>query len=251
MKRNVFLILTICCAINFLVSCKTQNLLVSQNEAKEQQNLIYFQQNLNYEHPITVDDKISISVWGHDDLSVGSIYGIYNSNEIYGKWLLVDKNGNISIPKVGSFKVLGYTSSSLKDTLIKIYAASIINPVIDVKVQNKEISLLGELKKPGKFIIEKNNNTLFEMIAVAGDFDFYANKKKVKVIRVLDNDVKMITLDLTKSDDYFKKNIQLLPGDIVIVPSKSNKEFDRRITTIIPFASIITSSSILLGLILR
>ena len=74
-----------------------------------------FVYNKNYQYRIRKDDKITISVWGQDELSVGSCYGIYNSNEVYGKWLMVDENGNIELPKLGSMKVLNVTLIELKD----------------------------------------------------------------------------------------------------------------------------------------
>jgi polysaccharide export outer membrane protein len=87
-----------------LVSCKTYNVLEEEQATRNMQDFSY---DPNYEYRIRKDDKITLSVWGEDDLSVGSVYGIYNSNEVYGKWLLVDINGNIEIPKLGTTPVVG------------------------------------------------------------------------------------------------------------------------------------------------
>jgi polysaccharide export outer membrane protein len=76
-----------------------------------------FSYDPKYEYKIRKDDKITLSVWGQDDLSVGSVYGIYNSNEVYGKWLLVDINGNIEIPRLGTTNVIGKTIPELKEEI--------------------------------------------------------------------------------------------------------------------------------------
>jgi polysaccharide export outer membrane protein len=60
--------------------------------------------------------------------------------------------------------------------------------------------------------------------------------------------VRVTNIDLTNPDDILNKNIQLHPGDVVIVPSKKNKEFDKRVSIIIPFTSTITAAAILIGL---
>ena len=123
-------------------SCKTQNLLVSKNETKDTTNFVYDE---NYQYKIRKDDKISISVWGEDNLSVGSVYGIYNSNEVYGKWLLVDANGNIEVPKLGTKNVVNKTIPELKAEIKNELKQYLVNPVVDVKVLNKEITILVEV----------------------------------------------------------------------------------------------------------
>lgn len=231
-------------------SCKTQNLFVQNRSERKAIEILdsAFMYNPMYEHTIRKDDKVSISVWGQDELSIGSVYGIYNSNEVYGKWLLVDSRGNVALPKYGTFKIDGYTIAVLKDTLRDIYKKWIVNPIVDVKVLNKEITVLGEVRNPSVVPVDKDRNTLMEMISKTGGFEFYANLKHIKVLRQQGEDVHIANIDLTKSGNYLAKNIQLHPGDIIIVPSKGYKTFDKRIATIIPFTSTVTAAAILLGL---
>ena len=233
-----------------LCSCATQNILMeSRAEQKAMSTKIdsAFQYDPAYQYKIQKDDKISISVWGQDELSVGSVYGIYNSNEVYGKWLLVDISGNIEAPKVGTLHVENKTVKELKDTLRSVFKEKIVNPIVDVKVLNKEITVLGEVRNPGIFQTDKDNNLLLETIARSGGFEPYANLKQIKVLRQEGEHVRMATIDLTSSGMLLQKNIQLHPRDVVVVPSKNYKEFDRRISVIIPFTTAITAASILLG----
>ena len=228
-------------------SCKTQNVLQSSKQRKDR-NVIdsAFLYNPDYQYSIRKDDKLNISVWGQDDLSVGSIYGVYNSNEVYGKWLMVDANGNNEIPQIGTLNVLGKTIPEIKDTLKIIHSLRIVNPIVDVKVLNKEITVLGEVRNSGALLVDKENNTLLEIIAKSGGFDFYANLKYIKVLRQEGENVRIANIDLTKYGDYLLQNIQLHPGDLVLVPSKKMKEFDKRVSTIIlPFSSSISAASIL------
>lgn len=233
-----------------LTGCKTQNLFEQKKKEIVYQHEVpdsVFLYNGNYEYVIRRDDKISFSFWNHDDLSVGSIYGIYNSNEVYGKWLLVDAKGNITLPVIGNFHIEGLTIVEAEDTLVKLFKPTVVNPVIEVRVLNKEITVLGELRTPGKYTVDRENNNLMEIIAMAGGYEFYANLKLVKVIRQKGSSVRMVNIDLTNNSNYFLSNIQLHPGDLVIIPSKKCKEFDKRISTIIPLASSTTAAAILLG----
>lgn len=240
--KNVIIIFGL---LLLLTSCKTQNLLVSKTP---NENVETFNYDPNYQYKIRKDDKISISVSGEDNLSVGSVYGIYNSNEVYGKWLLVDANGNIEIPKIGTTTVVGKTIPELKEFLRTKLKQWIIAPVVDVKVLNKEITILGEVRNPNTIQVDKDYNNLLEMISKTGGFEFYANLKAIKILRQENENVRVTNIDLTKETNILQQNILLHPGDIVIVPSKKNKEFDKRIATIIPFTTTVSAAAILIGL---
>ncbi|MGB3798989.1 MAG: polysaccharide biosynthesis/export family protein [Lewinella sp.] len=233
-----------------LAGCKTQNLFV-HDAAKDQypvaatDSLLLY--NPDYQYTIRKDDKISISVWGHDDLSVGSTYGIYNSNEVYGKWLMVDPEGAIEVPRFGNLEVENMTILQLKRRIKDSVSTLLVNPIVDVKVLNREISVMGEFKSPAVIKVDKEKNYLLDLIARAGGFDAYANKSCIKVFRQRGEDTHIITVDLTARGDYRFKNLPVYPGDIVIAPSRGYKEFDRRVSVIIPFTSAMTASAIFLG----
>lgn len=225
-------------------SCKTQNILVTKNKNNNEEIFSY---NANYQYKIRKDDKISISVSGEESMSVGSVYGIYNSNEVYGKWLLVDADGNIEIPKIGTTQVVGMTIPEFKLFLKDKLKKWLIEPVVDVKVLNKEITILGEVRNPNAIQVDKDHNTLLEIVSKAGGFEFYANLRRIKILRQENENVRITNIDLTKEKDVLNQNVQLYPGDIVIVPSKNYKEFDKRVSTIIPFTTTISAAAILMG----
>lgn len=229
-----------------LVSCKTYNVLEEEQASRNMQDFSY---DPNYEYRIRKDDKITLSVWGQDDLSVGSVYGIYNSNEVYGKWLLVDINGNIEIPKLGTTPVIGKSLPELKEEIKTKLKKWLVNPIVDVKVLNKEIAVMGEVRNPAVIQVDKDQNTLLELVSKAGGFEMYANLKSIKILRQEGENVRVTNIDLTKMKDVPNQNILLHPGDYIIVPSKKSKDFDKRISTIILFATVTSAAAILIGLL--
>jgi polysaccharide biosynthesis/export protein len=248
MKTFHFLGLIISVVIAFS-SCATQNLLVQTKPAEERSRKVdsAFRYDSSYQYKIRKYDKISISIWDHDDLSVGSLYGIYNSNEVYGKWLMLDAEGNVIVPKIGRISLYDLTVIQARKKLEDEYKKWLVNPIIEIKVLNKEITILGELKTPGKFLLEKDNNSLLDIIGKAGDFDFYANKTKIQIIRPMKDSAMVLTVDLTKMDNYASANIHIQPGDIINVPSRKGKVWDKRAgSVIVPIATVI-SSFVLLG----
>lgn len=231
-----------------LSSCKTTNLFVDKDASTKVADLdAAFFADGAYEYHIRKDDKVTISIWGQDELSVGSTYGIYNSNEVYGKWLMVDAEGNIEVPKIGTLHVEKMTIIQLKRLIQDRFSEWIKVPVVDVKILNREITVLGEVRDPQVINVDKERNTLLDMIALCKGLEFYANAKSIKILRQVGEHVHIANIDLTEKGDYLQKNINLYPGDVVIVPSKKNKDFDRRVSTIIPFATTITAAAILIS----
>ena len=239
MKFIFFLIkqknlLTILILISLSYSCSTQNLFESP---KKVSNLKELQETENSEYVIRVDDKLSLSIWGHDDLSIGSVFGNYSSNEVYGKWILIDQRGDAIFPKIGKVRLLGVTVSKAEERLTKLYERFLKEPIVMLRVLNRKVSVLGEVQSPGNYILEKQTNNLIEMIGQAGGFGFYADKREIKIIRKN----KEYVIDLTAMD-LTQENIPLLKADdVVYIPARRGKFIDKQAPTIIPFASLLTS----------
>ena len=82
---------------------------------------------------------------------------------------LVDEKGFISYPLIGMIHVGGKTTSEIKD----IIESSFKNIVIEggsvfVKLVNNYVSVLGDVKMPGRFVIYKERLSVFHAIAMAG-----------------------------------------------------------------------------------
>lgn len=237
--------------ITFIVaiySCQTSNLFLDKKMSNKVADMdsVFFN-NATYQYCIRKDDKIAISVWGQDELSVGSTYGIYNSNEVYGKWLMVDANGNIEIPKLGTFYVENMSIIELKASLKSLFSEWIKTPIVDIKILNREITVLGEVRDPQIVSVDKEKNTLLEIITRCKGFEFYANVKYIKVFRQMGVNVHIATINLEDKNNYLQRNITLYPGDVVVVPSKKYKEFDKRVSTIIPFTTTLTAAAIFMN----
>jgi len=241
MKKNrpFFLILLVVLS----TSCSYQNIFENrqQNDLKD-----LITKDSTYQHIITVDDKLSVSVWNHDNMSIGSLFGIYSSNQVYGKWVLVDAAGYIMVPKIGRVRLGGLTCLEAADTLAALYSKILVDPNLVVKVLNRDVTILGEVRTPGKYILEKEGNTLTEIIGNAQGFEFYADKKKIQLIR----NNKSYRIDFTKLMD---NNYQILvqAGDVINVPTRRGKSIDKKAPTLIPFASALTALAVIISVITR
>lgn len=232
MARSILLGLVLC----LLTGC-TQNLFQTSDKTKPQA----FAQDPAYEYKIRKDDKLSISVWDHEELSVGSIYSIYSSGEEFGKWVLVGPDGKVGFSKVGPFPVEGLTVATAEKNLQQSLSKWIVNPQVTIKVLNKEITMLGEVNKPGPLLLQKERNTLIEVLGLAGDLGVYADKKHVKIVRPEGSTQREMEIDLTLPDSNYATSVVVLPGDVVYVPARNGKQFDKKAGTSLAVTSAITA----------
>jgi polysaccharide biosynthesis/export protein len=189
------------------------------------------------EKVLAPDDKIMISIWDHDELSVGSLQGTYSLAEEFGKWVMIDVNGEVRLPQIGTVKLQGLTVKEAVETLEKAYAKYIQMPVINIRVLNNQVTMLGEVKSPGIYIFSSDHVRLADLVGKAQGFTDYAKTKKIKVIR----DNNSMTVDLTNATSVSAKEFTIYPGDVIYVPPTGGKAWERFSTKLIPVASLITA----------
>ena len=103
---------------------------------------------------------------------------------------LVDTDGNIDFPEVGKIHVSGLTieqtSTSIKEAL-KPFFKDEKSYMVNTYLLNYYVSVLGEVKSPGTFTVERNRMTVLEALAQAGNMTIYGKRDRVKVLRELSN----------------------------------------------------------------
>lgn len=242
----LFIYITSSLVIFTCTACKQQKLFTTEGKSNDHIALLKKQ-----DYIISNDDKISLSIWDNEELSIGSVYGIYNSNEVYGKWVLVDKTGYAPLPKIGKVKLQGLTIQQANDTVVNLYKQFILNPILVLRVLNREVTVLGEVKNSGVINLEKEHNTLTSILGKTGGLDYFADASQIKVIRGKDEEKKEYTIDLTKLSTIEQENIYLISGDIIYVPPLKKKAYQKESPAIVPIVSLISSLAIITSLFLK
>lgn len=137
----------------------------------------------------------------------------------------IDSNGFIDFPEVGKIFVEGKTreeiATLIRETLIN--GGYVLDPTVTVEYVNQELSVLGEINKPGKISIDKDYITILDAIALAGDLKIEGKRADVTVLRQEGDTQKVYEIDLTSSDAiYSSPAYYLQQNDIVYV--KPNKK---------------------------
>ena len=172
---------------------------------------------------------------------------------------LVDNNGCIEFPVVGTLQVGGLTKSQCEKLIhdkIQRYMNAEENPVVTVRMSNYKISVLGEVTRPGMFTVGNEKINIFEALAQAGDLTIYGVRDRVKLIR---EDAKghkeVYTLNLNNAEIINSPYYYLQQNDIIYVePNKvksQNASIGAATTLWLSATGILISLSSLIVNILR
>jgi polysaccharide export outer membrane protein len=137
---------------------------------------------------------------------------------------LVDGEGNIQFPFLGSIKAAGLTKDELKQKITKdlIEKKLLVDPIIVVRFLNFKVTVLGEVAHPTVITVPSEKISLLEAIGLAGDLTIYAQRDNVMVIR--EEDGKKVTkrLNLNSTELFNSPYYYLKTNDVVYVePSKA------------------------------
>ncbi|MBI3325780.1 MAG: polysaccharide biosynthesis/export family protein [Nitrospinae bacterium] len=158
------------------------------------------------EYRIGPEDILIISVWKNEELS---------------RTVTVRPDGMISLPLLNDIQAAGLTPMQLRDFLSKRLAEYMPSPeaaVIVGDVRSFKVSVIGEVKTPGRYDL-KSRATVLDALAQAGGFTEFASRARVVILRPDGTTMKRIPFNYKKaiSATGQEENFHLQQGDIVVV----------------------------------
>ena len=144
----------------------------------------------------------------------------------------VSPEGTIDFPVLGKLNINGMTRSEvagfIKGEIMGRQLAK--DPVVTVEFLNVGISVIGEVNKPGRFDMNRDDLTLLDAIALAGDLRITGLRNNVKVLRKEKGKVEVYNIDLTNAEAMLKSPAYYLQQDDVIYVEPNN--MSKRSTTV-------------------
>jgi polysaccharide export outer membrane protein len=158
------------------------------------------------DYVIGVEDVLNVVFWRDKDLSAE---------------VVVRPDGKISLPMLNDVAAAGMTAEQLAAEVRKAAAKFIRDPgatVIVKEVRSRKVYVVGEVSKPGTFLLAADMNVL-QAIAAAGGFVEGANRSNVVVVRNENGEERRYKFnydDVVRGKNV-KQNIRLVPGDTILV----------------------------------
>jgi len=165
----------------------------------------------------------------------------------------VSKEGMVTIPVVGNIMVQGMTIEEVKHALTNELNKYVKDPIVDVKLLNFKVTVIGEVNSPSSFTIPGDHINLLEALGMAGDMTVYGKRENVLIIREVNGKRVMKRLDLNRQDILNDEFFNLKQNDIVYVePDKSKAIEYSSNTRVMPVViASISAVAVLISAILR
>lgn len=129
----------------------------------------------------------------------------------------IDDSGQIDFPKIGKIKLSGLTRNEAISLIKSEVSKFIIDPGVSIEIRNFRITVLGEVKNPGSFIITNDRITLLEAIGMAGDLTINGVRKNILVLREENGVKNEVRIDLTKRESLNSPYYYLRQNDVIYV----------------------------------
>ncbi len=150
-------------------------------------------------------NRLEILVYREEDLS-----GVYE----------ISPSGNLTFPLIGDVPAAGLELDKLREELIARLKKYLVDPQLSIsraEDTTKSISVLGHVMKPGVYDFAPGS-TLMRLVSTAGGFAESANKRKVKIVRLIGGEKTVIEVN---TSDIMNGNLddpKLQSGDMIFVP---------------------------------
>lgn len=163
---------------------------------------------------------------------------------------LVDKNGEIDFPVIGKIKIAGLSPSETQKLLEDKLADYLVNPIINIRIKNFTVTILGAVTRPGTYPVNGEQITIMEALGYAGDITIKGRKDNIMVIRDFDGTKVYNRINLNHKDALKSPVYYLTQNDVVYVePNKSGKtasSLDQRASIAVSIISVLITSTVVL-----
>jgi len=215
-----FMLITLC-----LSSCLTQK---DVEYLQDRDNRIKtFSESDLQDYKLKPYDELYIQISSLDDAAINMFSNStmqqnlsFASMQPYGASLVaysINKEGFLFLPVVGSIfvkdKTINQVSEILKDSLSNILS----QPNVTVKLVNRFVTVLGEVRNPGHFAFSQHKLSIYDALGLAGDINEYGNRREVILTRNEDGKNIKIPIDLTRLDLLASDYYFLKPNDMIYV----------------------------------
>lgn len=145
---------------------------------------------------------------------------------------LVNESGSVIVPFIGDIKVAGLTKTQAAAIIREKLTKEIVNPIVDVRLLNYKVTILGEVTIPGPVKINNDKVTILDAIGAAGDLSINGKRDNIMIIRDNNGQKEIGRINLNDGNIFSSPYYFLRQNDIVYVemnklkiPEQQNRTF--------------------------
>jgi polysaccharide export outer membrane protein len=199
---------------------------------------------------IQIGDILYISVSSPDPnsaqmFSSASIVGVTITSGNINPGIIVERDGNIILPKIGQLKAEGKTKKQLSDQIADSLVAYLKDPIVNIRFLNFRVTLLGEFGKPGPITTTNERMNIFEAIGLGGELNRTANRDKILLFRDSANTMLAKRINIKDPAIFSSPYFYLQSNDVLYAEPYKATEISSNYQ--VPISIINTASGLILG----
>ena len=242
-----------------MTSCvSNKKILYLQNEQMiDSVSSIEYQNKRSFDYKVQPGDNLYIRVSSMDKNfseffnnsgtgNVGSYGSTQNSSGnagIYLNGFAVSDEGTIDFPYAGKIYVKDLTIDEIQQKIQNIIGEYQKETIVYVKLGLFNLTILGEVARPGQYQVYQSDINLFQALAIAGNATDFANKKNVKIIHQTTEGSQVVRVNINNADILSDPQYYLKPNDIIYVEPMGVKRYG---FTSVPYSTIFSAASLLI-----
>jgi polysaccharide export outer membrane protein len=252
MKIKSLHIFSLTALIFSVLSCTTVET-VRFEPSSEKSRLIAYRSQSSYEPVFQKNDIIKVTLISNNE-NFTKLFSNAVDNNIRNqltytsgaaaKGFLVNQEGFINLPYVGEIMVHDRTREDVEKEITEKLKVYITEPIIQLKILNFKITVLGDFQRPGTFNIPNEKVSFIEAIGIAGDVNITANLSDVHVYREVNDTLQTAHINLNTDELFYSDYFMLKQNDIIFIPPNKTKSRTSKYSPI--YIPLLTSVSLLL-----
>lgn len=215
-KTIFFLAIVICLMASF--SCKYKQQRLFETRTNPNKLTPHYPATKNYQ--ISPQDLLQIRNLQNRNYIANDLMpkeaGLSGKNDD-GQTYLVEADSTVALPMLGHVKVAGLSRVEAAHHIETLYRKELKDPIIELKIVNLKVTLLGEVKNQGIYVLSKDYTSMVEIIGTAGGLTDKADGKNIKIIRGNPQAPQVFELDISDLKTLSDPRIMLQNNDIIYV----------------------------------
>lgn len=263
MKRLFFKVLLIAAVVvaSVMTSCVPQKKIIylQKEQMSDSITSIEYQNKRSFDYKVQPGDALYIRVssldknfsefFNNSNNTMSSTTGGGNSSGnagIYLNGFNVSDEGTIDFPYAGKIYVKDLTIDEIQQKIQNIIGEYQKETIVYVKLGLFNLTILGEVSKPGQYQVYQSDINLFQAIALAGNATDFANKRNIKIVHQTTEGSQIVRVNLNDADILSNPEYYLKPNDIIYVEPLKIKRYG---FTSVPYSTIFSAISLAITLI--
>jgi polysaccharide export outer membrane protein len=154
---------------------------------------------------------------------------LQGQSTLAGPTYTVDSAGQIDFPVLGKLQATGNTLLQFQNELREKLTVYVKDPSVNARISNYKITVLGEVAKPGQYVISDGQATFLNVLGLAGDLTMYGNRDDILIVRNENGEITKERVNMLRADFINSPYYQLKQGDVIYVSPNKTKEKTSRL----------------------